>query len=87
MYRIAELPPEASVHTKEELADPDLGMHQSDTVDIITILSGEICHKLKGSDEVLLKAGDTLVQRGTWHAWRNRSNKPCRFIVIKVGGK
>jgi len=29
------------------------------------------------TQEVQLKAGDTIVQRGTNHAWSNRSTKPC----------
>ena len=34
--------------------------------------------------EVLLKAGDVLVQRGTNHAWSNRTNKPAvvAFVLI-----
>ena len=40
------------------------------------MLEGEITLVLD-LDEVHLKAGDTVVQRGTRHAWRNRSGKPC----------
>jgi hypothetical protein len=29
--------------------------------------------------EVHLRAGDTVVQRGTNHAWSNRSDRPCRI--------
>jgi quercetin dioxygenase-like cupin family protein len=34
--------------------------------------------------ETLLKPGDVLIQRGTNHAWSNRSDGPCRiaFAVI-----
>jgi len=34
--------------------------------------------------EVLLQAGDVLIQRGTGHAWSNRSEKPCRMAFILV---
>ncbi len=30
-----------------------------------------------GAKEVQLRAGDTVVQRGTNHAWSNRSQRPC----------
>jgi hypothetical protein len=30
--------------------------------------------------EVLLKSGDVLIQRGTNHAWSNRSNAPCLLV-------
>ena len=34
--------------------------------------------------ETLLRAGDCLVQRGTNHAWSNRTDKPCRVAFILV---
>ena len=34
--------------------------------------------------ETLLKAGDCLVQRGTNHAWSNRTGKPWRVAFILV---
>jgi hypothetical protein len=60
------------------------GMHQTDTVDIITILSGE-CYVVLETGETLLKQGDTFIQRGTKHAWRNRSDKPCVHSTLMVG--
>jgi hypothetical protein len=33
---------------------------------------------------VLLKTGDVLVQRGTNHAWSNRSDQPCRIAFVLV---
>lgn len=59
------------------------GMHRTDTVDYIVILSGEVW-ALMDEDEVLLRAGDCLIQRGTNHAWSNRSDKPCRFLGVLV---
>lgn len=52
------------------------GMHRTDTVDIVTVVDGEIW-LLMEEGETLLHAGDTLVQRGTRHAWRNRGDRPC----------
>jgi mannose-6-phosphate isomerase-like protein (cupin superfamily) len=59
------------------------GMHCTASVDYIFILSGEIW-ALMDEGEVLLKAGDCLIQRGTNHAWSNRSDKPCRFLAVLV---
>ena len=42
------------------------------------ILEGEITLALDTA-EVHLKAGHTVVQRSTNHAWSNRSNRPCRI--------
>ena len=46
------------------------------SVDYAIVLSGEI-HALMDEGEVLLKAGDVLIQRGTNHAWSNRTDAPC----------
>lgn len=59
------------------------GMHQTDTVDFLVIISGEVWMILD-EEEVLLKQGDTCVQRGTLHAWSNRSDKPCLLAGVLV---
>ena len=51
-------------------------MQKTRTLDFALIIEGEITLVLD-TEEVHLRAGDTVVQRGTNHAWSNRSNKPC----------
>ncbi|MBX6424929.1 MAG: cupin domain-containing protein [Variibacter sp.] len=51
-------------------------MQKTRTLDFCLILEGEITLVLD-TEEVHLKAGDIVVQRGTNHAWSNRSNRPC----------
>jgi quercetin dioxygenase-like cupin family protein len=67
--------------------DPDAsrhpGMHKTATVDYAIVLSGEI-YAVMDEGETLLRAGDTLVQRGTNHAWSNRSETPCLVAFILV---
>jgi mannose-6-phosphate isomerase-like protein (cupin superfamily) len=53
-------------------------MQKTPTLDFCLILEGEITLVLDTA-EVHLKAGDTVVQRGTNHAWSNRSTRPCRI--------
>ena len=60
-------------------------MHRTETIDYAIVLSGEITMLLDDS-EVLLKAGDILVQCGTNHAWANRSNEPCTVAFILIDG-
>lgn len=62
------------------------GMHKTDTIDYCVVLSGEIWAVLD-EDEVLLRAGDVLVQRGTNHAWSNRSEKPCVIAFVLIAAK
>ena len=59
-------------------AAPHPYMQRTQTLDFCLILEGEITLVLDTA-EVHLKAGDTVVQRGTNHAWSNRSNRPCRI--------
>lgn len=51
-------------------------MQQTRTLDFCLVLEGEITLVLDTA-EVQLKAGDTVVQRGTNHAWSNRSGAAC----------
>jgi uncharacterized cupin superfamily protein len=50
------------------------------------VLSGEI-HPVLDEGEVLLRAGDCLVQRGTRHAWSNRIEEPCVIAFVLVAAK
>lgn len=59
------------------------GMHQTDTVDFLVIIFGEVW-LIFDEGEVLLKQGDTCVQRGTLHAWSNRSDKPCLLAGVLI---
>jgi uncharacterized cupin superfamily protein len=38
------------------------------------------------TEETILNAGDVLIQRGTNHAWTNRSGKPARIAFILIDG-
>jgi len=55
-------------------------MQKTRTLDFCLVLEGEITLVLD-SEEVQLKAGDTVVQRGTNHAWSNRSDEPCIVAI------
>ena len=59
------------------------GMHRTKTLDYAIVLSGEI-YAVLDQGEVLLEAGDVLVQRGTNHAWSNRTDRPCRIAFVLV---
>lgn len=60
-------------------------MHRTDSLDYAVILSGEI-YMLLDETEVLLKAGDVVVQRGTNHAWSNRGSEPCVIAFVLIDG-
>ena len=59
------------------------GFHKTSSVDYAIVLSGEI-YALMDEGEVLLKAGDVLVQRGTNHAWSNRTDAPACLAFVLI---
>jgi mannose-6-phosphate isomerase-like protein (cupin superfamily) len=59
------------------------GFHKTSSTDYAIVLSGEIV-ALMDDGEVLLKAGDVLIQRGTNHAWSNRTDEPAYLAFVLV---
>ena len=62
------------------------GMHRTETVDYAIVLEGEIW-AVMDEGETLLRAGDVLIQRGTNHAWANRSSKTARIAFVLIDGQ
>jgi mannose-6-phosphate isomerase-like protein (cupin superfamily) len=58
-------------------------MHRTSTVDYAVVITGEIVLVLDDS-EVTLRSGDVVVQRGTDHAWENRSSEPARMAFFHI---
>lgn len=61
-------------------------MHRTETVDYAVVLEGEITLLLDEGD-VNLKAGDVVIQRGTSHAWSNRSGKTVKMLYVLIDGQ
>ncbi len=101
IFRIVEIPPESSNSAIDsKAAFEHLGstnkptaedsakhhsMHKTNSVDYLVVISGEM-HMVMEDGEVLLKTGDCIVQRGTNHAWVNKSGKPCVLAAVLVDG-
>ena len=97
--RIATFPPDGEVDdaaaaayaeaaltlygSQGKASDTQPGMHRTDTVDVVTVVKGEIWAVLD-EGEVLLRPGDVLVQRGTSHGWSNRTAEPCTVITTMI---
>lgn len=62
-------------------------MHRTDSLDYAIVLTGEIWMMLdEEQDDLLLKAGDVLIQRGNNHAWSNRGTEPCIIAFVLIDG-
>lgn len=62
------------------------GMHVTDTIDYAIVLYGELV-AIMDEGETVMRAGDVLIQRGTNHAWANRSDDIARIAFILVDGE
>ena len=101
VFRVIEYPPDAqrlkSLKPEEHFTSMGAqaahastrrhpGMHKTKTLDYAIVLSGEI-YAVLDEEEVLLKAGDVLVQQGTNHAWSNRTDKPAVIAFVLIDAK
>lgn len=77
---------EASTYAPDLIAvmEPD-GMHRTATVDYGIVLDGEIWLEVDGGEERLLAVGDTIVQLGGRHGWRNKSDRPATVAFVLTG--
>ncbi|KAK3331477.1 hypothetical protein B0H66DRAFT_487639 [Apodospora peruviana] len=72
-----------------------LQFHRTETIDFGVVVNGEMEMTLDSGEKRLLKVGDTIVQRGTLHAWRNPSDTVWARVVffllgtppVRVGGE
>ena len=76
-----KIPPDKALGDGEE-AKPLF--HRTASLDYAFVIKGEI-HAVLDGGEKLMKAGDILVQRGTIHAWSNRSSEPCLMLFVLCG--
>jgi hypothetical protein len=58
-------------------------MHRTKTLDYAVVIEGEVVLILEDS-EVILKKSDVVVQRGTNHAWENRSDRVARMAFFHI---
>jgi quercetin dioxygenase-like cupin family protein len=61
-------------------------MHRTETVDVGVVLEGETWLLLDDGSETRLGPADVVVQRGTNHAWANRSDRPVRMMFVLIDG-
>jgi quercetin dioxygenase-like cupin family protein len=95
VFRVTEFPPESQrprdpaelasrgAHVTADRTARNPGFHMTDTIDYAIVLEGEIWAMLD-EDETLMRPGDVLIQRGTYHAWSNRSDRMCRMAFILI---
>lgn len=61
-------------------------MHCTQRIDYAICLAGSIT-MLLDEEDVGVKAGDVVVQRGTDHAWVNNGTEPYLMAFVLIGAK
>jgi quercetin dioxygenase-like cupin family protein len=99
VFRIVEYPPDAERigmlrenvthddsgegYTRDFAHARHPGFHKTATIDYAVVLNGEI-YALMDEGEELMRAGDVLEQRGTNHAWSNRTSETVRIAFVLI---
>lgn len=61
------------------------GMHTTASIDYEYVVSGRCVLELDDGESRELGPGDTVIQNGTRHAWRNPFDEPCLMVVVLIG--
>lgn len=59
-------------------------MHRTNSIDYGIVLKGEIEIELDDGAVKTVREGGIIIQRGTNHLWRNRSDAVCRIAFILI---
>jgi len=72
--------------TTHQSGSPHRLMHRTETIDYGILLAGELWLVLD-ENETRLSPGDIVIQRGTNHAWSNRTDETARMLFILLDGR
>jgi mannose-6-phosphate isomerase-like protein (cupin superfamily) len=97
-FRIVQIAPADTADSGDAVASADAGgldpehegfqeAHATDTLDYVTVLSGEVT-LLVGGSEMNLGPGDSVVQQpGVPHDWQNRSAEPAVLVGVLLSAR
>lgn len=63
----------------------DYGLHGTNTLDFVTVVSGRVDLRMPDGDQTRLEAGDAVVQRGAVHSWRNPGPESVILHAVMFG--
>ncbi len=74
------------VNAMGPLAEPDHpGFHTTPTLDLITMIDGELVLELDRGEERLLRRGDSAILHGVRHRWHNRGSRAATLVAVMFG--
>lgn len=63
----------------------DYGLHATATLDLVTVVAGQVDLRMPDGQQVRLSPGDVVVQQGAEHAWRNPGPDVLVLSVVMFG--
>ncbi len=67
------------------------GMHRTNSIDLAIVMDGEVNADYPGEDgevhDLTLKAGDLMINNGTFHSWHNRSTQACTILFVVLAAE
>ncbi|MCJ1292902.1 hypothetical protein MMC34_004455 [Xylographa carneopallida] len=86
--RVVDIGP-LSVSTNQETGKEATPlMHRTQSLDYGVVVSGEVDLLLDSGETRTMRVGDVAVQRGTMHAWRNKSETEwCRMVFVLIASE
>ncbi|MGO2931630.1 cupin domain-containing protein [Microbacterium sp.] len=83
VFRIVEFPPDSDWSDRPD--GPSDQVHATPSLDYALVIEGDVWAVLDG-EEREMHPGDVLIQRGTRHAWSNRTQKAALVAFTLIGG-
>lgn len=83
VLRMVEFPPDS--HWRDRVDGPNDQVHATPSLDYAIVVEGEIWAVLD-DEETLMHPGEVLIQRGTRHAWSNRTSDRAVVAFVLIGG-
>lgn len=72
------------IRVVDTLPGEESPMHRTNSIDYGIVLEGEIELELDSGEKKTIHQGGVIIQRGTNHRWRNKSDKTTRMIFILI---
>ena len=60
-------------------------LHDTESIDQLVVIKGELWLTLEDGDEIHLTPGDCVVQLGVHHIWENRTNEGVFTVITSLG--
>lgn len=85
---VGVLPPNKLVGSDDDgsIVFDSEGFHQTDSVDIAFVVSGTVTLSVPGEPDTDVHAGESIVQNGALHAWRNLTDKDVVILWVWIKG-